>query len=85
MPKHAGTTVGAYEAKTHLSELLDKVHAGIEITITRHGAPVAKLVPVKKEITPDERAQAIQRIHNLSAELTLGGLRVKDLMREGRR
>lgn len=39
--------VGAYEAKTHLSELLEKVEAGEEITITKHGAPVAKLVPVK--------------------------------------
>ncbi|HWH61076.1 MAG TPA: type II toxin-antitoxin system prevent-host-death family antitoxin [Terriglobales bacterium] len=85
MPKHAGSTVGAYEAKTHLSELLEKVQAGIEITITRHGSPIAKLVPVKKEITADERAQAIERIHSLSAGLTLGGLRIKELMREGRR
>jgi len=39
-------TVGAYEAKTHLSELLEKVEAGEEITITKHGAPIARLVPV---------------------------------------
>ena len=38
-------TIGAYEAKTHLSELLEKVEAGEEITITKHGVPVAKLVP----------------------------------------
>jgi prevent-host-death family protein len=44
--------IGAYEAKTHLSELLEKVEAGEEITITKHGAPVAKLVPVKKEGGP---------------------------------
>jgi len=42
-------TVGAYEAKTRLSELLERVEAGEEITITKHGAPVARLVPVKKE------------------------------------
>ncbi len=37
--------IGAYEAKTHLSELLDRAAAGERITITRHGVPVAMLVP----------------------------------------
>ncbi|MGH9642059.1 MAG: type II toxin-antitoxin system Phd/YefM family antitoxin [Terriglobales bacterium] len=78
-------TVGAYEAKTHLSELLEKVEAGAEITITKHGAPVAKLVPVKKEARKEERVAAIDRIQNLAAGLSLGGLKVKDLVREGRR
>ena len=78
-------TVGAYEAKTHLSELLEKVEAGEEITITRHGAPVAKLVPVRKEIRPEERVAAIDRIQKLATGLSLGGLKVKDLIREGRR
>jgi prevent-host-death family protein len=78
-------TVGAYQAKTHLSELLEKVEAGEEITITKHGAPVAKLVPVKKEIRPEERVAAIDRIQKLATGLSLGGLKVKDLIREGRR
>jgi len=78
-------TVGAYEAKTHLSELLEKVEAGEEITITKHGAPVAKLVPVKKEVRPEERVAAIDRIQKLATGLSLGGLKVKDLIREGRR
>jgi prevent-host-death family protein len=77
--------VGAYEAKTHLSELLEKVEAGEEITITKHGAPVAKLVPVRKEASPEERAAAIRRIQKLASGLTLDGLRVKDLIGEGRR
>jgi prevent-host-death family protein len=77
--------VGAYEAKTHLSELLEKVEAGEEITITKHGAPVAKLVPVRKEASPEERAAAIGRIQKLASCLTLDGLRVKDLIGEGRR
>jgi len=80
-----GNTVGAYEAKTHLSELLEKVEAGEEITITKHGAPVARLVPVKKEVRPEERVAAIDRIQKLAAGLSLGGLKVKDLIREGRR
>jgi len=78
-------TVGAYEAKTHLSELLEKVEAGEEITITKHGAPVAKLVPVKREASREERAAAVARIQKLSSGLSLGGLKVRDLIREGRK
>ena len=78
-------TVGAYEAKTHLSELLEKVEAGQEVTITKHGTPIAKLVPVKKEVCAEERLAAVQRIQKLAASLSLGGLKVKDLISEGRR
>ena len=81
----AGNTVGAYEAKTHLSELLEKVEAGEEITITKHGAPVAKLVPVKKVASQEERAAAIKRIQRLASGLSLRGLKVRDLISEGRR
>jgi len=80
-----GNIVGAYQAKTRLSELLEKVEAGEEITITKHGAPVAKLIPVRKEVTSEERAAAIDRIQKLATSLYLGGLKVKDLIREGRR
>ncbi len=46
--------IGAYEAKTHLPQLLERVARGEHLTITRHGKPVAQLIPV----TPDrERAQ----------------------------
>lgn len=78
-------TVGAYEAKTHLSELLERVEAGQEITITKHGAPVAKLVPVKREASAEQRIAAIERIQQLAARLRLGGLQVKELISEGRR
>ena len=80
-----GNTIGAYEAKTHLSDLLERVEAGEEITITRHGSPIAKLVPVKKEASPEERAAAIARIQKLAGGLSLNGLKIKDLIREGRR
>jgi prevent-host-death family protein len=68
-----------------LSDLLEKVEAGEEITITKHGAPIAWLVPVKKEASPEERLAAIERIQKLALGLSLGGLKVKDLIREGRR
>ena len=83
--QRGSNTVGAYEAKTHLSELLEKVEAGGEIIITKHGAPVAKLVPVKKEATVEQRAAAINRIQKLSTSLSLAGLKIKDLIAEGRR
>lgn len=38
-------TLGAFEAKTRLSELLVRVEAGEQVTITKHGRPVARLVP----------------------------------------
>lgn len=82
--QHTGS-VGAYEAKTHFSELLDKVEAGEEITITKHGTPVARLVPVKKTYTPEERRAAIAKWAELSKGLSLGGLKIRDLIAEGRR
>ncbi len=48
-------TIGAFEAKTHLGELLDRVERGESVTITRHGKPVAQLVPTpppKSAIAP---------------------------------
>ena len=47
--------------------------------------PVAKLVAVKKEARPEERIAAIERIKKLASGLSLGGLKVKDLISEGRR
>lgn len=83
--RQGNNRVGAYEAKTHLSELLEKVEAGEEITITKHGAPVAKLVPIKKEASAEERVAAIRRIQTLCRGLSLSGLKIKDLISEGRR
>lgn len=54
------------------------------MSITKHGAPVAKLVPVKKEASPEERVAAIGRIQKLASGLCLRGLKVKDLNSEGR-
>lgn len=78
-------TVGAYEAKTRLSELLKQVERGQEIVITKHGAAVARLVPVKKKPSEQERLEAIERIQRLATGLSLGGLKIKDLIAEGRR
>ncbi len=76
---------GAYDAKTHFSELLERVESGQEVTITKHGTPVARLVPVKKKYTREERRAAIERIEKLGEGLSLGGLKIRDLINEGRR
>jgi prevent-host-death family protein len=54
--------IGAYAAKTHLSELLDRAAAGETITITRHGVPVAVLgpPPVERRMTVREAIAAIR-------------------------
>ena len=50
--------IGAYEAKTHLPRLLDRVARGESLTITRHGRPVARLVPVAGEREQAQEAAA---------------------------
>ena len=59
-------TVGLYEAKTKLSELLDRVEGGEELIITRHGLPVAKLVPAAK-VSRSDAARAITEWRRLRA------------------
>ena len=65
-------TVGAFEAKTHLSSLLERVAKGERFTITRHGKPVAQLVPVEQR-DPARVKAAIARMQEIAASLTLDG------------
>ncbi len=80
----ASNSIGAYDAKTRFSELIERVAEGEEFTITRHGSPVARLVPVKKQTTVQQRREAIEKMIELSKRLTLGRLKIKDLINEGR-
>lgn len=78
------SVVGAYDAKAHFSELLERVESGEQLTITRHGKPVARLVPAKQSVTREERAAAIRRWREVSRDISLSGLRIRDLIDEGR-
>jgi prevent-host-death family protein len=77
-------SVGAYEAKTHLSELLDAVGKGEHISITRKGVPVAELVPVAPAAGVRAR-QAVEAIREIRKGLSLRGVSVRELIDEGRR
>lgn len=76
-------TVGAYEAKTHLPRLLDEVAGGESITITKHGAPVAMLVPVQRARRTTQ--ELVDDLREARRGLSLGGLSIRDLINEGRR
>src|SRR3954452_23859067 len=77
--------VGAYEAKTHLPQLLDRVEGGETITITRHGKPIAKLVPASGETAkPDVRA-AVEEMKRFRKGRSLKGLTIREMVEEGRR
>lgn len=78
------TTVGAFAAKTHFSALLERAAKGEEIIITRHGRPVARLVPaaVSEEAQVE---QAIAALKGFRQGATLGDLSWKELRDEGRR
>lgn len=77
-------TVGAFEAKTHLSSLLERVAQGEEIIITRHGKPLARLVPVN--VADQSRIDsAISKLKMLRKNCTLDDISWQTLRDEGRR
>lgn len=76
--------IGLHEAKTRLSEIIAKVHEGNEYIITRRGIPVARLVPAEKP-SREVAKKALEQAKQLRETLSLGGLKMKDLIEEGRR
>jgi prevent-host-death family protein len=78
-------SVGAFEAKTHLSALLERVEKGESITITKHGRPVARLVPVEGGPDLAEHAEVIRRLKELRTGVTTGGIGWKALRDAGRK
>jgi prevent-host-death family protein len=78
-------TVGTFEAKTHFSALLEQAAQGEEITITRHGKPVARIVPVDA-VGDDRLERTVARLKTFRRGRRLGDeLSVKSLIEEGRR
>jgi len=76
------STVSAYDAKTHFSSLLERAGDGETVIITKHGRPVAKLVPVDSQRPVDE---IIATLLEARKGVRLGGLPTRDLIEDGRR
>ena len=76
--------IGAFEAKNKFGQLLDQVEHGEEIIITRRGKAVARLSSAEPGFDREKARRAVAGILEVSKGITLGGLRIKDLISEGR-
>jgi prevent-host-death family protein len=79
-------TVGAYEAKTHFSELLRDVENGETVTVTRHGVAVARIVPVQHDA--HDASSVIDELLQFTRDHDIrlgGGISIRELIEEGRR
>lgn len=76
--------VPLFEAKNRLSALVAEVARGGEVTITKRGVAVAKLVPIAPTFDRDKARRTAEALRNASRDTTLGGLKIRDLVNEGR-
>lgn len=77
-------TIGSYEAKTHLPKLLEETAKGEKITITKHGVPVAMLIPAQPAAKADVRS-VIAELRKFRKKHRLEGLSIRKMIEEGRR
>jgi prevent-host-death family protein len=77
-------TVGAYEAKTHLPQLLERVAKGERIRITKHGVPVATLQPADSAKKKPVR-EIIDQLKRFRRSHRLDGFSIREMIEEGRR
>jgi prevent-host-death family protein len=75
-------SIGAYEAKTHLPALLERVERGERFTITRHGRAVARLVPL--EDVAEDASRLIEELRRIRSGARLRGLSIRRLRDAGR-
>ena len=74
--------IGAYEAKTHLPKLLERVLKGERFVITRHGKPVAELTPVADRDAACIR-EAIGEMRSIRKGFKRRGVKLKDVLKPG--
>lgn len=74
-------TVSSFDAKTHLSQLLQEVEKGQSITITKRGKPVARLVPAQEE-SETSVEHIVEELASIRRGIK-GVFEVKELIREG--
>ena len=78
-------TVQAAEARGRQDDLLDEIAAGGDVLLTRDGQPVAQLAAAPPAFDREKAARAAAGLREASKGLTLGGLKLADLIAEGRR
>jgi prevent-host-death family protein len=78
-------TIGAFEAKTHLAALLERVAKGEKITITRHGIPAAVLAPVAETRARLSPQEIVEGMRELRKRVKPGKMSVREMVNEGRR
>ena len=78
-------SIGTFEAKTHLSDLLDRVARGEKITITRHGVPAALLVPVTETPPKMTHEEIVEGLRALRKLVKPDKMSVREMVKEGRR
>ena len=78
------SVIGAFDAKTHLPQLLRRVQEGERFVITKHNRPVAELIPYRPRDSARIR-EAIDQLAAFQEEHSLGGVPVRQLIEEGRR
>ncbi len=76
--------IGAFQAKTQLSQLLQRVQAGERFVITKHNRPVAELIPFQPHDSDEVRA-AVAGLKAFQEAHSLGGLSVRRMIEEGRK
>ncbi len=77
--------IGTFEAKTHLSALLDRVAKGESITITRHGLPAALLVPPADTPAKLSHAEIVAGMRELRRRVKPSKTTIREMIDEGRR
>jgi prevent-host-death family protein len=66
------SSIGAFEAKTHFAQIIQRAMQGEEIFITRRGKTVAKIVSADSSHDLDSAKAAAQRLRSLAKEMQLG-------------
>lgn len=82
---NAKSSFGAFEAKTHFSDLLDRVEKGERIVITRHGREVAVLAPPQKSSVQERMAMIERALVSTKGTSLPKGKTIRDLIYEGRK
>ncbi|HTD44167.1 MAG TPA: type II toxin-antitoxin system prevent-host-death family antitoxin [Bryobacteraceae bacterium] len=77
--------IGTFEAKTHLSALLERVAKGEKITITKHGIPAAMLVPVDESQRTLSHTEIVEGMRALRKRVKVGKMSVREMIDQGRR